>query len=51
MPETVAVVGGGLVGALQACVMAQKGYDVHLYEYRYEIDSVQLFILFAGFFG
>ena len=36
MPETVAVVGGGLVGALQACVMAQKGYDVHLYEYRYE---------------
>ena len=34
MPETVAVIGGGLVGALQACVMAQKGYDVHLYEYR-----------------
>ena len=29
----VAVVGGGLVGALQACVLAKKGYrEVHLYE-------------------
>ena len=30
---SVAVVGGGLVGALQACILAKKGYrDVHLYE-------------------
>ena len=30
---SVAVIGGGLVGALQACVMAKKGYrEVHLYE-------------------
>ena len=30
---SVAVVGGGLVGALQACIMAKKGYrEVHLYE-------------------
>ena len=30
---SVAVVGGGLVGALQACILAKKGYrEVHLYE-------------------
>ena len=32
---SVAVIGGGLVGALQACVLAKKGYrEVHLYEVR-----------------
>ena len=30
---SVAVIGGGLVGSLQACVLAKKGYrEVHLYE-------------------
>ena len=30
---SVAVIGVGLVGALQACVLAKKGYrEVHLYE-------------------
>ena len=30
---SVAIVGGGLVGALQACILAKKGYrEVHLYE-------------------
>ena len=33
---SVAVVGGGLVGALQACILAKKGYrEVHLYEVIY----------------
>ena len=33
---SVAVVGGGLVGALQACILAKKGYrEVHLYEVTY----------------
>ena len=32
---SVAVIGGGLVGALQACILAKKGYrEVHLYEVR-----------------
>ena len=32
---SVAVIGGGLVGALQACVLAKKGYrEVHLFEVR-----------------
>jgi len=41
MSETVAVIGGGLVGSLQACLMAQKGYDVHLYEYRKDIRELE----------
>ena len=33
---SVAIVGGGLVGALQACILAKKGYrEVHLYEVTY----------------
>ena len=33
---SVAIVGGGLVGALQACILAKKGYrEVHLYEVAY----------------
>ena len=37
---SVAVIGGGLVGALQACVMAKKGYrEVHLYEVRWRHNS------------
>ena len=37
---SVAIVGGGLVGALQACILAKKGYrEVHLYE----VTSNQIF--------
>lgn len=39
MSESVAVVGAGLVGALQACVMAKKGYQVDVYEYRPDYRS------------
>jgi len=34
-----AIVGGGLVGALQACVLAKQGYEVHLYEFRDDIRN------------
>ncbi|XP_076175190.1 kynurenine 3-monooxygenase cn isoform X2 [Ptiloglossa arizonensis] len=33
----VAIVGGGLVGALAACFFAKKGHSVFLYEYRADI--------------
>ncbi|CAL4121146.1 unnamed protein product, partial [Meganyctiphanes norvegica] len=36
-PKKVAIVGAGLVGSLEACYLAQRGYDVHLYEYRGDI--------------
>lgn len=32
--DRVAIIGGGLVGALQACLLAKNGYQVDLYEYR-----------------
>lgn len=35
--KSIAVVGGGLVGALQAMFMAQAGFEVHLYESRVDI--------------
>jgi len=37
----VAVVGGGLVGALQACYMAQRGHNVELYELRDDIRTME----------
>uniref|UniRef100_A0A6A7FV58 Kynurenine 3-monooxygenase n=1 Tax=Hirondellea gigas TaxID=1518452 RepID=A0A6A7FV58_9CRUS len=37
----VAVVGAGLVGSLEACMLAQRGYDVHLYEYREDIRTLE----------
>lgn len=37
---TVAVVGAGLVGTLEACIMAKRGYKVHLYEYRPDIRTL-----------
>jgi len=37
----VAIVGGGLVGALQACLMAKNGFEVHLYEYRGDIRTLE----------
>ena len=35
--KSIAVVGGGLVGALQALFMAKAGFEVHLYESRADI--------------
>jgi len=37
----VAIVGGGLVGALQACILAKHGYEVDLYEYREDIRNLE----------
>lgn len=34
MPATVAIVGAGLVGALNAVYFAQRGWHVDLYEFR-----------------
>ncbi|XP_076064876.1 kynurenine 3-monooxygenase cn [Oratosquilla oratoria] len=39
--KTIAVVGAGLVGTLEACLMAQRGYDVHLYEFRQDIREME----------
>ncbi|XP_061818307.1 kynurenine 3-monooxygenase [Nerophis lumbriciformis] len=35
--KVVAVVGGGLVGALNACFFAKRGFDVHVFETREDI--------------
>lgn len=37
--ETVAIVGGGLIGSMQAIYMAQKGYKVDVYERRGDIRN------------
>jgi len=37
----VAIIGGGLVGALEACVLADQGYQVDLYEYRDDIRLLE----------
>lgn len=34
MPETVAVIGAGLVGCLAAVALAKRGYEVTLFDYR-----------------
>ncbi|KAF2361735.1 Kynurenine 3-monooxygenase [Trinorchestia longiramus] len=39
--KTVAIVGAGLVGALSACIMAQRGYKVNLFEYRKDIRTLE----------
>jgi len=41
LTSKVAVIGGGLVGALEACVLAQKGYEVDLYEFREDIRLLE----------
>ncbi|XP_073944277.1 kynurenine 3-monooxygenase cn isoform X2 [Choristoneura fumiferana] len=35
----IAVVGGGLVGSLEALYLAKRGHQVHLYEYREDIQK------------
>ena len=39
--KKVAIVGAGLVGSLEACYLAQRGYDVHVYEYRDDIRNME----------
>jgi kynurenine 3-monooxygenase len=39
--EKVAIIGGGLVGAMQAIYMAQKGFNVDVYERRDDIRYAQ----------
>lgn len=34
MPESVAVVGAGLVGCLASIALAKRGYQVSLFDYR-----------------
>lgn len=43
--EKVAIIGGGLVGAMQAIYMAQKGYTVDVYERR---DDIRNALFVAG---
>uniref|UniRef100_A0A914DQW9 Kynurenine 3-monooxygenase n=1 Tax=Acrobeloides nanus TaxID=290746 RepID=A0A914DQW9_9BILA len=40
MPK-VAIAGAGLVGALNACFFAQKGWDVEVYEFRPDIRQME----------
>ncbi|XP_077470301.1 kynurenine 3-monooxygenase [Stigmatopora argus] len=40
--KVVAVVGGGLVGALNACFFAKRGFDVHVYETRNDIRKAKI---------
>ncbi|KJH52278.1 putative kynurenine 3-monooxygenase [Dictyocaulus viviparus] len=40
MPK-VAIAGAGLVGALNACYFAQRGWDVEVYEYRRDIRTME----------
>ena len=40
--KNVAVVGAGLVGSLQAILMAQKGYNVSVFERREDLRKAQL---------
>merc|ERR1712115_585720 len=39
--KVVAVVGAGLVGALEAVYLAKRGAEVHLYEYREDIRTME----------
>ncbi|XP_061765933.1 kynurenine 3-monooxygenase isoform X2 [Nerophis ophidion] len=39
--KVVAVVGGGLVGALNACFFAKRGFDVHVFETREDIRQAK----------
>merc|ERR1711973_610442 len=39
--KKVTIVGAGLVGSLEACYLAQRGYEVHVYEYREDIRNME----------
>ena len=39
--KRVAIVGAGLVGSLEACYLAQRGYLVDVYEYRDDIRQME----------
>lgn len=39
--KVVAVVGAGLVGSLEACYLAKRGMEVHVYEYRKDIRTME----------
>jgi len=39
--KVVAVIGAGLVGSLEACYLAKRGYDVHVYEFREDIRKME----------
>ena len=39
--KVVAVVGAGLVGSLEAVYLAQRGAEVHVYEYREDIRTME----------
>uniref|UniRef100_A0A8C7ZAG6 Kynurenine 3-monooxygenase n=1 Tax=Oryzias sinensis TaxID=183150 RepID=A0A8C7ZAG6_9TELE len=40
--KVVAVVGGGLVGALNACFFAKRGFNVHVFESREDIRKAKI---------
>jgi len=39
-----AIIGGGLVGALQACFLAKRGYNVDLFEFRDDIRKLDRYV-------
>jgi len=39
--KVVAIVGAGLVGSLEACYLAKRGAEVHVYEYRGDIRLME----------
>merc|ERR1711874_332104 len=39
--KRVAIVGAGLVGSLEACYLAKRGYHVDVYEYREDIRNME----------
>merc|ERR1712241_156154 len=40
-PKVVAIVGAGLVGSLEACYLAKRNAEVHVYEYRGDIRQME----------
>lgn len=42
MSESIAIVGGGLVGSLQALYLARRGFEVSVYERRPDIRTAQI---------
>ena len=42
--KSIAVVGGGLVGPLQALFLAQAGFEVHVYEKRSDLRGTSEYL-------